>query len=298
MTNYKSRITFYKFNAEQKKLGVNVFDIDELRPSLNEGPVFREACITTYFICGGQERLTVNGHTREVNSGDVICTLPGEIWEWTGDTHLEGYCVIFEKSFITNFFRDDCFLNRFRYLRPDRLTPFMRPNDELLQRELRLLKEMQYEQHSNCSLEDKSHIMRAQLYELLMLLDRGVPVGDDMSPMNANPVNRHINFFVQLVDDHFCEEHGVEYYARQMAVSSNYLNKIVHLIYGMSTKEYINEKLLKEACQQLIYTHRSLKEIALILCFEDVPYFVRFFSKNKGMSPIKFRNLYKEIGTF
>ena len=76
MTNYKSRITFYKFNAEQKKLGVNVFDIDELRPSLNEGPVFREACITTYFICGGQERLTVNGHTREVNSGDVICTLP------------------------------------------------------------------------------------------------------------------------------------------------------------------------------------------------------------------------------
>ena len=298
MTNYKSRITFYKFNAEQKKLGVNVFDIDELRPSLNEGPVFREACITTYFICGGQERLTVNGHTREVNSGDVICTLPGEIWEWTGDTHLEGYCVIFEKSFITNFFRDDCFLNRFRYLRPDRLTPFMRPNDELLQRELRLLKEMQYEQHSNCSLEDKSHIMRAQLYELLMLLDRAVPVGDDMSPMNANPVNRHINFFVQLVDDHFCEEHGVEYYARQMAVSSNYLNKIVHLIYGMSTKEYINEKLLKEACQPLIYTHRSLKEIALILCFEDVPYFVRFFSKNKGMSPIKFRNLYKEIGTF
>ena len=191
MTNYKSRITFYKFNAEQKKLGVNVFDIDELRPSLNEGPVFREACITTYFICGGQERLTVNGHTREVNSGDVICTLPGEIWEWTGDTHLEGYCVIFEKSFITNFFRDDCFLNRFRYLRPDRLTPFMRPNDELLQRELRLLKEMQYEQHSNCSLEDKSHIMRAQLYELLMLLDRAVPVGDDMSPMNANPVNQY-----------------------------------------------------------------------------------------------------------
>lgn len=104
MTNHKYRIAFYKFNTEQKKLGVNVFDMDELRPSLNEGPVFREAFITTYFICGGIERLTVNGHTREVSRGDVICTLPGEIWEWTGDTHLEGYCVIFEKGFITDFF--------------------------------------------------------------------------------------------------------------------------------------------------------------------------------------------------
>ena len=294
MTNHKYRIAFYKFNTEQKKLGVNVFDMDELRPSLYEGPVFREAFITTYFICGGIERLTVNGHTREVSRGDVICTLPGEIWEWTGDTHLEGYCVIFEKGFITDFFRDECFLNRFQYLRPDRPTPFMRPNDELLQRVLRLLRDMLHEQHSRCSLDNKSHIMRAQLYELLMLLARAVPVGDDMSPMNANPINRHINYFVQLVDNHFREEHGVEYYARQMAVSSNYLNKIVHLIYGMSTKAYINDKLLKEACQQLIYTHKSLKEIALMLCFEDVPYFVRFFSKNKGMSPIKYRESMQE----
>ena len=66
------------------------------------------------------------------------------------------------------------------------------------------------------------------------------------------------------------------------------------LIYGMSTKAYINDKLLKEACQQLIYTHKSLKEIALMLCFEDVRYFVRFFSKNKGMSPIKYRESMQE----
>ena len=37
-----------------------------------------------------------------------------------------------------------------------------------------------------------------------------------------------VDDFVQLVNDHFREEHGTEFYADRLCITPNYLNKIVH----------------------------------------------------------------------
>jgi len=44
-----------------------------------------------------------------------------------------------------------------------------------------------------------------------------------------------------------------------------------------------------EAKKQLHLTHKSIKEIAFDLNFEDEFYFSRFFKKNVGLSPKHFR---------
>ena len=53
------------------------------------------------------------------------------------------------------------------------------------------------------------------------------------------PVSRYVDDFVQLVSDHFREEHGTEFYADRLCITPNYLNKIVRQSLGKSAKTYI-----------------------------------------------------------
>lgn len=321
MRDTRQPIAFYRF-GDEVELPIHIYTIEELWPELHREPVFREAFITTYVFTGGREQMNffvqpdeqseikisalpwrekvyfeemnVNGHVHEVSADDVVITIPGEVWKWQRDTQLTGYCMVFDRDFIPSFLKETTFLARFDYLRADRHSPYLHLSEQLKPRILRIMQEMMAEQQSDIPLGEKRHIMQALLYEFLMLMARADVVGNEGQPMNSNPLNRHIDMFTDLVGEHFLQHHDVEYYASRMAVTPNYLNKIVHATLGISTKAYINGKLIDEASQLLIYTHLSLKEIAQRLCFEDVPYFVRFFGRHKGMSPIKFREIMQE----
>jgi AraC-like DNA-binding protein len=66
------------------------------------------------------------------------------------------------------------------------------------------------------------------------------------------------------------------------------LSRIVSGLYGISAKEYINEKLLREAVRLLKNTTLNQSEIACELGF-DFSWFVKFFRKNMGITPAKYR---------
>ena len=64
--------------------------------------------------------------------------------------------------------------------------------------------------------------------------------------------------FRQLVDVHYLTESGVEFYAGCLAITSNYLNRIVRQSLGQSTKQYIQNRRIEEAKRLLRYTTRPL----------------------------------------
>lgn len=58
---------------------------------------------------------------------------------------------------------------------------------------------------------------------------------------------------------------------------------------GINAKTYLNRRLNQEACQLVLNTEYSVREIATRLQFADEHYFSRFFSKMNGMPPIRYR---------
>ena len=165
------RIPLYKFFKHKygAELLVDVVNLDKMKPDVHRTPVYRETFYSLLLIASGAEAVTINGHAATVSRGHVLTSIPGEIWAMSADTKLEALNLIFEEEFLLDFFSDTHFLNHFRYLQADRPSPFLILDDKLNDRLLQLYLDMQREIHRP---EQDQHILRAMLYEALMLLNR------------------------------------------------------------------------------------------------------------------------------
>jgi AraC-like DNA-binding protein len=63
---------------------------------------------------------------------------------------------------------------------------------------------------------------------------------------------------------------------------------------GYSPIEYFNHLKVQKACQYLLFTTMTVKEIALHAGIEDQYYFSRMFSRLMGVSPTEYRNRNKQ----
>ncbi len=288
------RIPTYKFYKHKygDELLVDVISYDRMIPDIRRTPVFCETFYSLSLVLEGDEEVTVNGRSTKAERGLIICSIPGEIWSFQQEPKLKALNLIFEKEFLLSFFNDPHFLDRFTYLQADRTTPFLKPDKTAFERILGLYQDMQQEitDHEN----KDQHILRAMLYETMMLLQRLPAVEPEKTEAIQRsladvPVSRYVDDFVALVQDHFREEHGTEFYADRLCITPNYLNKIVRQSLGKSAKTYILDQILDEACRLLKYTTLSISDISAELHFDTATYFVRLFRKYKGRTPLEYR---------
>lgn len=210
------------------------------------------------------------------------------MWSFPQSVTLKALNLVFEKEFLLSFFNDPHFLNQFEYLSAGRQSPFLHLSDSLYERIHTLYKEMRDEIVGR---EEKDqHILRAMLYETLMLLKRaGMSAAYSDKNKNQMPVSRYVEQFVRLVNDNYATQHGTEFYADKLCITSNYLNKIVRHALGKSTKSYIEDIIMRNACRQLRYTTLTVQEISEWLGYETPTYFVRSFRKLMRMTPLEYR---------
>lgn len=283
-------IPLYKFLKEKyhKELLMDLVDVSFIRPWLKKTPVHRDNFYRIIFVTDGRGNVTLNGRRSNLSVGDIVCSIPGDIWDWQLENDsLEGYVLLFEEAFLTSFFTDTRFLEKLSYLQPCRLSPFLHAASPLFDKIVELFRLTRDE----INLREKSnpHFLRAMTYGVLTMIDRAdVRLTSDKSVDMA--VNRHIDKFIRLVNEHFATEHEIDFYADKLCVTSNYLNKIVKRVLGVNTKSYIQERIMAEARKLLSYTSLSVSEISILLNFSTATYFSRFFMRNASVTPQQFRN--------
>ena len=238
------KIPVYKFYKHKygDELLVDVISYEKMMPDIRRTLVFSETFYSITLVLEGSDVIAVNGKSRRLEKGLIICSIPGEVWSFEAEPQIEALNLIFEKEFLLSFFSDSHFLERFSYLQADRSSPFLMADEAAFERILTLYQEMRRE-ITDYAQKDQ-HILRAMLYETMMLLQR-VPMVDAEQVESVQrsltdiPVSRYVDDFVQLVKDHFREEHGTEFYADRLCITPNYLNKIVRQSLGKSAKTYI-----------------------------------------------------------
>jgi AraC family transcriptional regulator, transcriptional activator of pobA len=99
--------------------------------------------------------------------------------------------------------------------------------------------------------------------------------------------------FKRLVRKHYRELKKPSDYAEMLNFSISYLNDTIKSVTGFTTTYFIQQEMLREGQRLLSYTDSSIKEIASHLGFDDPKYFNRIFSKLVGVSPGRFRNIFK-----
>ncbi|MEC8483545.1 MAG: helix-turn-helix domain-containing protein, partial [Pseudomonadota bacterium] len=92
-----------------------------------------------------------------------------------------------------------------------------------------------------------------------------------------------------LVNQHLKEHWKLSDYALALNVSEKTLSRLVQKAYGKSVLQLTHEHLLREAKRNLIYTQKSVEEIAYDLGFKDPGYFSRFFKRAEQLTPAQYR---------
>ena len=132
----------------------------------------------------------------------------------------------------------------------------------------------------------QEEIITAQLKTLLLECAKIKLVQLGQAPVQR--LSKTVSDFQDALEANYQQEHQVKFYAAQLFISTKGLNHATKKELGKTASELIKEKLIIEAKRELYQGHKSIKEIAFALGFEDPAYFRRFFKKCTGKSPKEF----------
>ena len=95
--------------------------------------------------------------------------------------------------------------------------------------------------------------------------------------------------FEELLDAHLLDHWSVADYAAALAVSAAHLSRLTRAASGRPVSRLIEDRLIREARRNLVFTNLPVSRIAYALGFEDPAYFTRVFTRATGLSPRAFR---------
>ena len=96
------------------------------------------------------------------------------------------------------------------------------------------------------------------------------------------------------LENNFQSIHDVASYASKLIISDKKLSAIIQKFIGKSTSQAIQERIITEAKRILLYSDKSVKEIAYDLGYEDPFYFSKVFKRLTGKAPKSFKLEYQK----
>lgn len=291
MKNLIPRYTFYK-NKYGSELLIDVVELKYVKKFLSQSSVHTLTYYDITFVTEGEGKFSIDNQTNEAASRDVFFSKPGEIRNWDPRHIVNGYALIFEDEFLSSLFKDSLFVQHLSFFQSGKTSSKLQLPDELYMRILQILHNIKTEIDSYR--QNDVYVLRALLYEVLMLLDREYKkVNMEEETTSKEVGNIHIDKFMKLVESHLKEQHSVQYYADKLCITPNYLNEIVTSTKGISAKQYIRNKVMDEAQRLLTYTDFPISDIAFELHFSTVSYFIRSFRQYTGTTPLLYRRTHK-----
>lgn len=291
MKNLIPRYTFYK-NKYGSELLIDVVELKYVKKFLSQSSVHTLTYYDITFVTEGEGKFSIDNQTNEAASRDVFFSKPGEIRNWDTRHIVNGYALIFEDEFLSSLFKDSLFVQHLSFFQSGKTSSKLQLPDELYMRILQILHNIKTEIDSYR--QNDVYVLRALLYEVLMLLDQEYKkVNMEEETTSKEVGNIHIDKFMKLVESHLKEQHSVQYYADKLCITPNYLNEIVTSTKGISAKQYIRNKVMDEAQRLLTYTDFPISDIAFELHFSTVSYFIRSFRQYTGTTPLLYRRTHK-----
>ena len=94
---------------------------------------------------------------------------------------------------------------------------------------------------------------------------------------------------IQLIEQHYMRERGVEFYASKLCLSPKYLSALSKSICGYTVQELVFKSIIRKSISLLKNTQKNIQEITDELNFPNASYFGTFFKKQMGVSPQQYR---------
>lgn len=273
---------------------VSVIDLSKARPMRHMRHTFSFYVV---FLKDEKNCDLLYGRQRyDYQKGSIVCLAPGQVIgiEDTGEEFQpQGYALCFHPDFIrgTNLGRSIKEYSFFSYEVNEALHLSERERVTFIDCLMKIQEELQH------SIDRLSKRLIANNIELLLnyclrFYERQFITRQD--------VNRDIlTRFERLLDNYFSEKNvlqkglpTVKYCASELCLSTNYFGDLIKKETGKTALEWIQNKIIDIAKEQLLIPTSSISQVAYGLGFQYPQHFTRVFKKVTGITPHEYRTKY------
>jgi AraC family transcriptional regulator, transcriptional activator of pobA len=309
--SYEQTIPLKPFPQHQERdLALRMFKIEELRHL----GVDRHEFYNILWITAGTGTHYIDFKGYPVLPNTIYCMAPGQAHLWDVREEICGHSLIFTEDCLlldaTNPSIEEE-LGLFNAIVGDSLSLGTAATSPLEQRSpsislsavqaarLQPIIDLLWQEYDSLELNCEAAV-RSLLQVFLVRLQRyssannsaRLPTADQRSTSGAN--RQLTDRFRQLLERHFLEYQTVQAYAESLGVTANHLSESVKATTGLPAGTVIRQRSILEAKRLLVYTDRSVQQIANLLNFPDPSYFGRFFKRETAQSPIAFRRTIRQ----
>ncbi len=234
-----------------------------------------------FYLLDGTIEHTLNGVTAKLHAGDMLFLKPEDqhIFLRTANGICKHRDIIFRKS----FFRTVC-----NYLSPELYEDFMADRVPKI-----------------------FHLSTAKMNELESLLDRtnAIPLSElslktaairtvaaqVLGLLVSAQIDSCMNYpswlqeLLQRFNDPAMICGGLELILSDTFYTKEHMCRVFKQVFGVTMTEYLNNRRLEMAAEQLAYTQQQVSAISLGLGFSSVSYFNKIFKLKYGYTPMQFR---------
>jgi AraC-like DNA-binding protein len=236
------------------------------------------------WITRGKAMFRIDFREIVVSAGELLIISSGQVCEFDTKSDYSGRIILFTSTFLMMTELDSGFLHTAEILNPFSLNKTVPVCPQLTENLIALLAE-ELKRPT-----DSFQTGIAQSYLRVILFEAERQIGASYPPVK-NTIGRR---FYDAVEQHFRESRSVGFYAGLLGISENTLYRTMKRLAGNTPKGYIDSRLLLEAKRLLSYSGFSVKEISLVLGFDEPTNFSKYFHKHAGIPPTQFRDSLKK----
>lgn len=239
-------------------------------------------------ILHGKAKLQIDLDVSELIDKTIICISPYQPYSIEAINELSGIVLNFHPDFFCTYRHQNeietegvLFNNIFN-------PPFFSINDEaplvtLMHQMMTELKQNKLAQH-----ELLVSYLKILLISLIRIKSEGTTISTQ--DIDANNKPKTLQLLTDAIESYYKQKHTPKDYAALLNMTPNALSKLAKNYFGKTLSSLINQRIMVEAKRELYLTSKSVKEIAFMLGYQDEHYFSRFFKKQAGTSPQRYRN--------
>jgi len=226
----------------------------------------------------GQGRITIAGTTRGYGANTAFFLPAGTMHGFEIAPRVQGTAVFFGRD---------------HGLELPRLPLFLRPRDQISQKELvAALENIQRELDGG-----RPGAQRAAQHHLGLLavwIDRQIErekALEAAAPVPTRPAaaQRLVARYASLLERDFRSNSAVADYAAALGVTPTHLTRACRASCGKTAHQLLEDRILFEARRLLVETRLPIKDVAERLGYTSAGYFTRAFQKTTGQTPSAFR---------
>ena len=136
----------------------------------------------------------------------------------------------------------------------------------------------------------RDKMIKCAIWMFLMdIADRYIRNGGYKDPDATDRAMQLFTGFMRMLPEHVVCEHFVGFYADNLCVTSQYLNRVVKAVSGRTVSDWINFTLIGEITKRLENTDDSMQQIAADFNFPDQASLTKFYKRNTGYSLTEYK---------